>query len=267
MTLHLEHCMGTVFSIDIRTPGTWTAAIDAVVDWLHFVDAAFSTYRDDSDISKMRRGELQLADANSYVGEVLERCALAQEVTGGFFTAFPDGRLDPTGLVKGWAIECASALLRQHGASDHAVNGGGDVQLSGEAAPGRSWRVGISDPHERGRVLGVVSGRDLAVATSGIAERGRHIVDPFTGQPARGLASVTIVGPELTDVDAYATAAFAMGAGALDWVESLDTYEAMVVSGDGTSRWTSGWAGLGTVPGSQPTSSQSAHGDQLTARR
>ena len=233
--------MGTVFTIDIRDRGEWAEAIDSVVRWLHFVDATFSTYRADSDMSRIRRGELRVADADPEVGVVLELCALAQRETGGYFTAQPHGLLDPTGLVKGWAIERASMLLREFGSSNHAVNGGGDMQLAGEAGPAEPWRVGVSDPHDPSRVLGVVTGRDLAVATSGVAERGSHIVNPFTGRPATGLASVTVVGSGITDADVYATSAIAMGPDAVRWLESLAGLEALLVTTDGDVAATGGW--------------------------
>jgi thiamine biosynthesis lipoprotein len=82
------------------------------------------------------------------------------------------------------------------------------------------------------------------VATSGVAERGRHIVDPFTGRPADALLAVTVVGPSLTEVDAYATAAFAMGRSALAWLEALDGHEGLVVDADGRATGTSGWQQL-----------------------
>jgi thiamine biosynthesis lipoprotein len=225
--------MGTVFSIDIRDEGSWTAAIDAVVSWLHSVDAIFSTYRPDSDISRIARGELLIADAAPDVAVVLDLCRQLEAETDGHFSARYDDRLDPTGLVKGWAIEAASRLLRGYGSSNHSVNGGGDIQLAGEAAPGRPWRVGISDPADRTRLLTVVTGRNLAVATSGTAERGQHIVDPHTGAAASSLASVTVVGRHLTRADAYATAAIAKGADALAWLERLPGHEALVVDSAG----------------------------------
>ena len=234
--------MGTVFTIDIRDRGAWSGAIEAVVGWLHFVDATFSTYRDDSDVSRIRHGDVDLAQTHPCISEVLAVCAKAEQVTNGYFTTHSRGQLDPTGLVKGWSIQRASTLLRELGSDNHAINGGGDMQLAGEATPGRPWRVGISDPHDRLRVLSVVTGRDRAVATSGIAERGRHIVNPFTGREATALASVTVVGPALTEADAYATAAFAMGHAALDWAESLDGYEALLIANDGTRSCTSGWS-------------------------
>lgn len=233
--VHVEHCMGTVFSIDIRTPGTWDAAVAAVVARLHRVDAIFSTYRADSDISRMHRGDLRVADAAPEVADVLELCAEVQHETGGAFTALVDGRIDPTGLVKGWAVEEACTLLRAHGASDVVVNGGGDVQALGSASADRPWTIGIVDPRDRTRVLTSVSGRDFAVATSGTSERGAHIRDPFTGSSAEsGLSSATVVGPSLTRADAYATAAFVLGREALRWIDGVAGYEALLVAEDGS---------------------------------
>lgn len=240
-TVHVEHCMGTAFTIDIRDPGSWDAAVAEVVDWLHQVDAVFSTYRADSDISRVQRGELKVADADPEVDAVLALCARAATATGGAFTAMPRGRLDPTGLVKGWAVERASRLLEARGAVNHAVNGGGDLQLAGVAAPGRPWVVGISDPRDRSRILSTVTGRDFAVATSGTAERGSHILDPFTARPAVALASATVVGDRLSLADAYATAAFVLGQQAIRWIEDVDGYAALLIDTDGTISTSRDW--------------------------
>ena len=240
-TVHVEHCMGTVFTIDIRDSGDWTAPIAAVCKWLHHVDSVFSTYRPDTDISRIRRGELPLDAAASEVADVLDLCARAQRETDGYFTAIVDGVLDPTGLVKGWSIERASEILRGYGSGNHAVNGGGDMQVAGYAAAGTPWRIGISDPDDTGQILAVVTGTDFAVATSGTNERGAHIVNPFTGAPASDIAAVTVVGRSLTQVDAYATAAFARGAAALAWLDGLPGYEGLVVALDGAVTRTAGF--------------------------
>jgi thiamine biosynthesis lipoprotein len=240
-TVHVEHCMGTVFSIDIRDAGSWDDAVRAVVAWLHSVDAVFSPYRHDSELSRIRLGELAVADADPDFLPVLDLCAQAQVASDGAFSAMRDGKLDPTGLVKGWAVERASRLLRSHGSANHGINGGGDMQLAGEAAPGRPWGVGIVDPHDRTRVLTVVTGRDVAVATSGTAERGAHIRDPRTGRPVTGIASATVVGPSLTFADAYATAAAVLGRDALRWIDGLPDYAALLVTDEGdqlaSARW------------------------------
>jgi len=240
--------MGTVFSIDVRDPGDWSAAIGAVVGWLHRVDAVFSPFKPGSDVSRLARGELRPADADPEVRVVLDLCAEVTAATEGFFTPLVDGRIDPTGLVKGWAVERASELLRQHGSANHLVNGGGDVQLAGEAAPGRPWTVGLVDPLDRTRLLTTVEGRDFAVASSGVAERGAHIRDPFTGRAASRLAGATVVGPSLTRADAYATAAFVMGRAAVRWIAAVPGYAALVVAPDGTRATSTGWPGGVTQP-------------------
>ncbi|HEX3393093.1 MAG TPA: FAD:protein FMN transferase [Acidimicrobiales bacterium] len=240
-TLHVEHCMGTVFTIDIRDPGSWVDAIAEAVAWLRRVDQMFSTYRADSDISRVRRRELAVEDAHPDVAAVVDLCAVIEAETDGYFTPFWDTDIDPTGLVKGWAIEQASRLLAARGSRNHSVNGGGDVQLAGVPAPGRPWRVGISDPFDRTRVLSVVEGSDFAVATSGTAERGAHIVNPVTGAAAGELASVTVVGRSLTRCDAYATAAFARGRGARRWMEGVPDHEALIVSTHGLVTQTAGF--------------------------
>ncbi len=232
-TKHSEHVMGTVFSIQVDDEGDWRAAIGQVVAYLHEVDRTFSTYRPDSQISRLGRGEMRLRECVPAVGEVLALCAHVQAVSDGYFAASIGRRLDPSGLVKGWAIERASALLSAAGASSHAVNGGGDMQLVGNLSDGRPWRVGIAHPLQPGALSTVVQARDLAVATSGIAERGCHIVDPRTGRAPSGLASITVTGASITLVDAYATAAYAMGLAARAWIEGLDGYEAFAVTENG----------------------------------
>ncbi|MFE6128705.1 FAD:protein FMN transferase [Streptomyces sp. NPDC056437] len=235
--------MGTVFSFDIRrepVAGTAHALADSLA-WLHRMDVLFSTYRADSQISRLDRGEITLAACDAEVREILELCEGAARVTDGRFTAYPGGRLDPSAMVKGWAVERVSSTLYDAGAHHHMVNGGGDIQCRGEAAPGRPWRVGIAHPFRRHGLAVVVDGVDLAVATSGSAERGHHIVDPATGRPATELASITLVGRHITEVDALATAAFAMGEAAGEWVRARQGIEAYAVNADGESWWTPGF--------------------------
>ncbi|KOT86928.1 thiamine biosynthesis protein [Streptomyces rimosus subsp. pseudoverticillatus] len=232
--------MGTVFSFDIRdrpTPAIAAALREAVV-WLHHVDRLFSTYRPDSVISRLARGTMTAGRAPEVVAHVLDLCAEAATRTRGCFTAYPAGRLDPSGLVKGWAIEEASRILRAAGAANTCVNGGGDLQLSGEAAPGTPWRVGVADPRRPGRLLATVTGRDLAVATSGTAERGCHIIDPRTGAPATATLSATVTGPHLTWADVYATAAVVLGPEARRWIAGIPGYALLTVSASPRQRAT-----------------------------
>jgi thiamine biosynthesis lipoprotein len=241
---HAEHVMGTVFSFDVPAhlgPAESAGALADAVRWLHWVDATFSPYREDSDVSRLGRGELTLAQCVPELAEILDQCAAVSELSGGYFTTTPGGRLDPSGFVKGWAVERAAATLGAAGSASHSVNGGGDVQCVGEPRPGQPWRIGIAHPLRPAALALVVAGRDFAVATSGTAERGKHIIDPHTGLPATALASITLVGRYLTTTDAYATAAFAMGDKARDWIETLDGHEAFAITPDGGMWQTSGF--------------------------
>lgn len=233
MSRHVIAVMGTVFSLDIRADNLDPVVVDAVTNDLHWVDEVFSTYRPDSQISRLAGGVLRVEDCAPEVGHVLDLCADYARRTNGYFTATPGGRLDPSGLVKGWAIARASALLTANGLSRHAVNGGGDVQTVGAPEPGRCWRIGVTDPFQPGTLATVVSGIGIAVATSGSAERGGHIVNPFTGQPATEIASATVVGADIVSVDVFATAAVAMGTAARDWLQTLPGYAGYLVNADG----------------------------------
>lgn len=237
---HVEHVMGTVFSIETRTPGEWSSAFEQICAFLHEVDRVFSTYRDDSDIVRLRRRELRAADAHPWVRPVLELCADLQDRTEGWFSARYAGRIDPTGVVKGWAVERAATMLADAGSSHHLVNGGGDVQTHGTRPDGTPWQLAVVDPRDRSALLAVVPGSGHALATSGTAERGLHIVDPFTGHPVTGIASVSVTGPSVTAADAYATAAVARRE--LGWLDAIEGYEALLVRDDGTQVATRGWA-------------------------
>jgi len=233
--------MGTVFSLDVRDPGVEATAIDAVVDLLHRLDAQFSPYRADSETCRYRRGEVAAADISPELAWVRAEGQRLAERTGGYFSLWPGGDFDPSGLVKGWAVEQASDLLVAAGSANHSLNGGGDVQCVGRAAPDRPWRVGVADPSRPGELVAVVTGADLAVATSGSAERGAHIIDPHTGRAAAGSVSVTVVGTRLAVVDAYATAAFAMGGRGFGWLAAQPDCQALVVGADGRRRATDGF--------------------------
>lgn len=255
---HAEPVMGTVVSFDVPLAARHDGSLDAAIRWLHWVDRVFSPFRPDSDVSRLADGEVTGDRCVPEVAEVIEACAFIRELSDGYFTASPWGRFDPSGYVKGWAVERAAGILSAAGSASHLVNGGGDVQCAGDRAspPGTApaasagqgtappWRVGIADPLRRGRLALVVEARDCGVATSGTAERGAHIVNPHTGRAAAGLASVTMIGPSLALADACATAAFAMGTGiAREWAESLDGYEAYAITEVGETWQTSGFAG------------------------
>jgi thiamine biosynthesis lipoprotein len=235
---HVEQVMGTAVSIDIADPlprAAVTGLIEDVCAWLHEVDRRFSTYREDSEVNRLHRGELPAKAFSTDLQWVLDACADLWKETDGYFDAFATGRLDPSGYVKGWAIELASKRLAAGGSRHHCVNGGGDIRTRGRTAAGDRWRVGIRHPWEADRLSWVLEVSDLAVATSGTYERGDHVMNPHAGGPARGLRSVTVVGPDLALADAYATAALAMGEPGVTWLAGLTSrgYESAAVTDDG----------------------------------
>lgn len=243
--------MGTVVSIDIRDDDVPTREVDSAVDgavgdavaWLHEVDRRFSPYRSDSQISRIADGDLAEADAHPDVREVLAMTdALAIE-SGGAFDARrwrPDGRLDPSGFVKGWAIQVAADRLSATGMRAFSINAGGDLVARGGSGPGADWRIGVRHPDRPDTVAAVLAVRDMAVATSASYERGAHIRDPRDGRAPGGVRSMTILGPSLTWADAYATTAYVMGLGGLDWVAAHDGYAALAITWDDRVRWTAG---------------------------
>ena len=247
----VEQIMGLPVSVHVRGDNPSSSPVAELFADLQRADEVFSPYREDSDLSRWDRGELALADADPMLAEVVELCDEARERTGGWFDArrLPDPRTgapryDPSGLVKGWAVQRAAERLRDVAGRGWCVNAGGDVVV--HAPDGQpAWRVGIEDPAEPRRILRVVERRTGGVATSGSARRGAHIIDPHTGQPATGVQSVTVVGPELMWADVYATAAAAWGPWALDWLETLAGYAALVISASGLQQATGNWAELG----------------------
>jgi thiamine biosynthesis lipoprotein len=233
----VEQIMGTAISLDLR-PGRLDRdelerLAGAAFTWFREVDARFSTYRDDSEVSRLDRGELAAEAYSPDLRHVLEVCASAWQSTGGYFDAYASGHFDPSGYVKGWSAQVASDRLHAAGAVDHCVNAGGDVRVRGERAPGKPWRIGILHPWQAHKLAWVLTGTDLAIATSGTYERGAHVLDPYTGEPATALRSVTVVGTDLGLADAYSTAALAMGERARTWLAGLSGYSSAVVTQDG----------------------------------
>jgi thiamine biosynthesis lipoprotein len=230
--LRIEHIMGMPIQIDLRDAAVDPAVLDAVFDWLREADETFSTYKPDSEISRLARGELTIAECRPEVDEVLRRGAQLRAETAGFFSVRATGDLDPSGLVKGWAVQGAAELLSATGARNFSINAGGDIALRGRPAPDELWRIGIRHPLQPDKLAAVVAGEDLAIATSGEYERGAHVIDPHTGRPPEGLLSATIVGPDLGTADAYATAAFAMGEAGPAWAAALPDYETLCITTD-----------------------------------
>jgi thiamine biosynthesis lipoprotein len=239
--IRVEHIMGTAISIDLRDADIDAALMEHGFEWLRQVDTRFSPYQAASEISRLGRGELILDECHADVAEVLSLCEDLRRETDGVFNAWncrADGRLDPSGVVKGWAVERAAGLLEEGGARNFCINAGGDIVARGKPEPGRDWHIGIRHPRDASAVATVLQVTDLAVATSGNYERGDHIVDARTGMPNGDLLSLTVAGPSLTLADAYATAGFAMGSAGVAWVAGRAGYSPYAVTREGRVQYT-----------------------------
>jgi FAD:protein FMN transferase len=223
-------------------------AVDGVRAWLDEVEAALSPYRPDSDLCRWRSGDLTLGRCSPLLAEVIDAVGSLEDLTAGGFRPYDrQGRFDPTGYVKGWAVERGVGILYAAGITDAFLGVGGDIQTIGRADTGRPWRVAVTDPADERRIVAVVEapadGRPFAVATSGAAQRGDHIWSALGGRPggsgpADSLASVTVIGPDLGQVDAFATAIWALAKdGPLEqawhWIPG-DEYQALAVLASGS---------------------------------
>jgi thiamine biosynthesis lipoprotein len=230
--------MGLPISIHIRGPQATGDRVAGLVAQafaaLAADDATFSTYHSESTVSAIRRGDLPLHLAGPRVQEVVALCREANRRTNGAFDAWLPGGFDPTGLVKGWAVESAFTALCDYlghlGGHDALINAGGDVAVRCGRTDTPDWRIAIEDPNDRSRTLRVLSLREGAVATSGTAARGSHIIDPATAAPVAACPlSATVAGPSLLWADVYATAVFVHGAAAADWLRRFPDYRAFTV--------------------------------------
>lgn len=263
--------MGIPVIVEVADGEVEERAIDQAFRWLAFVDETFSTYSPDSEISRLNAGTLSIRDAHPAVQSVLSRCEQLRRQTSGYFdiaaaaarrragaaardvagVAAPERlreasdrrawrEVDPSGFVKGWAIEGAGRILSKAGARNWYVNAGGDICLSGGSEGQGGWRVGVQHPRRRMAVAAVLELSGGAVATSGAYERGQHIIDPHRGAPPEGVLSVTITGASLSTIDAYATAAFAMGVDGAKWAARLPRCGAIVILDDETICYSAG---------------------------
>jgi thiamine biosynthesis lipoprotein len=243
-----EQVMGTVVSLAIE-PGPqvsgsdlWLAAAE-VRAGLHKADAVFSTWKAHSPMSRLRRGETELAQCPPDVEAVLDLCRMVREQSGGWFDpwALPGG-VDPTGLVKGWAAARALDRLETAGVASAVISAGGDLGTVGTPPGGRPWRVGIAHPWRPGALAAVVELTGPgAVCTSGTYQRGAHLIDPHTGVPATRAISATVTGPDLAVADGLATGLAVGGEAALAAIDALPGYQGWLIRPDGTDASTAGW--------------------------
>lgn len=183
----------------------------------------FSLYRDDSEISKIARGELALTKSSEEMREEYSRALHWRDVTSGAFTPHrPDGVLDLSGTIKAVGISEATRILTEAGFSHFSVNIGGDIATAGvqelamestaesptESTP---WTTGIVDPLDREKLLTVIelTAEMNAMATSGSAERGEHIWK--RPETTGDYIQASVIAPDIVTADVCATAIISGG--------------------------------------------------------
>ncbi len=209
-------------------------------DYFRDIDGRYSTYKPTSEISQINAG-LPRSKWSNEMRHMMELCEQTKQATEGYFDVRHDGRIDPSGLVKGWAIHNAAQKLLAKGVADFSIEAGGDIEVHGRSESGDEWRIGIRNPFDRTQVVKVVGLRDQGIATSGTYIRGQHVYNPLTDQEITDIVSLTVIGPDIYEADRFATAAFAMEAKGILFIESLPGFEGYMIDTKGIATMTSGF--------------------------
>lgn len=224
--------MGMPISVEIIAEREPKKMFDMVFKLLVEVDNQFSPYKPESEVSQINAG-LPKANWSSEMQEIMAICEQTKRETDGYFDAFYLGHFDPSGIVKGWAIQRAADLLLAAGYGNFYINAGGDIAAYGSNVTGEPWQVGIRNPFNHEEIIKVISVQNKGVATSGAYIRGDHIYNPHMPHSIpRGVASVTVIGPDVFNADRFATAAYAMGGRGVEFIEALNEFEAYMVGPD-----------------------------------
>ncbi len=223
-----------------------TKIFDEVFAYFTHIDETFSTYKSTSEITAINDDSLALANASEEMQLVFALSEETKRETNGYFDIeTPNGKYDPSGLVKGWAIWNAAQLLQKRGFENFYVDAGGDIQPHGHNADGKKWAVGIKNPFNPNENIKVVHVTTEGVATSGTYIRGLHIYDPRgnggAGAPVDGIVSLTVIGPNIYEADRFATAAFAMGAEGINFIEKLEGFEGYIIDKNKIATMTTGF--------------------------
>jgi thiamine biosynthesis lipoprotein len=222
----VEQVMGLPISIDIPDCDDETV-FEAAFGRLKEIDERFSTYKPDSEVSKFAAGKIAKAEISEELSEAIKACKQAEAKTGGYFSATATGSFDPSGYVKGWAIAEAGKVIEDQGQKTYCIGAGGDILARSDSD--KVWNIGIQDPRDKTKILNKLSISNGAVCTSGNYERGAHIINPKTKQPAKGLLSVTVSGPDIIWADILATAVFASGEIKPGFLDEFLDYSTLVV--------------------------------------
>ncbi len=237
----LQLLMGMPITVEVVDPSVTEADIEKVFAYFRAVDDTFSTYKENSEISKINRGELRAEEYSEEMKTILALSEQTKQETQGYFDIQHNGIADPSGIVKGWAIFQAATMLKEAGCTNFYIDAGGDIQVSGKK-DGNPWRIGIRNPFNRKEIVKVLAVMDKGIATSGTAIRGQHIYDPhLLHTPLQEIVSLTIIGPNVYEADRFATASFAMGKRGINFIEQLPGFEGYMIDASARATFTSGF--------------------------
>jgi len=234
--------MGMPVTLDVVDAWVTGDIFDAVFAYFQYIDDTFSTYKPTSEIMRINAHTLAIEQSSADMRTVFALAEQTKRETGGYFDIDRGGFYDPSGVVKGWAISNAAAMLKQSGFENFYVEAGGDIQAVGKNHHGQNWRVGIRNPFALREIVKALSISNCGVATSGTYVRGQHIYDPRdAGRPMLDIVSLTVIGPDINEADRFATAAFAMGRAGIMFIEQLAGFEGYMIDRDGLATLTSGF--------------------------
>lgn len=233
--------MGMPITVEVLDPSAAEATLEQVFDYFIAVDERFSTYKADSEISRINRGELNVEQYSDDMRTIMALGEQTRIETQGYFDIYHNGRYDPSGIVKGWAIYNAAKLLKAQGFQNYYIDAGGDVQVAGYK-DGRPWRIGIRNPFNRDQNVKILTLSEQGIATSGTAIRGQHIYNPHDPQEQLlNIVSISVIGPNVYEADRFATAAFAMGGKGIHFIEGLAGFEGYMIDSHARATYTSGF--------------------------
>ena len=235
--------MGMPVTVEIVDTSANEKTFEEVFDYFRAIDERFSTYKSTSEITAINNGKL---DESEWSEEMRLIFTLAEETKkeseGYFEIKTPNGNIDPSGIVKGWAIWNAAQLLQKKDFKNFYVDAGGDIQPHGRNMNGEKWTVGVKNPWNEAENVKIIHVGEEGVATSGTYIRGLHIYDPKgANRPVDDIVSLTVVGPNIYEADRFATAAFAMGKKGIEFIERLKGFEGYMIDKDKIATMTSGF--------------------------
>jgi thiamine biosynthesis lipoprotein len=232
--------MGMPITIEVAEPSVTQEDLEQLFAYFVSVDERFSTYKETSEISRINRGEILPSQYSADMQTILALSEQTRQETQGYFDIQHQGSIDPSGIVKGWAIQQAVRLLYTRGFRNFYIDAGGDIQIAGKKN-GQPWKVGIRNPFNRAEYVKILSLSDQGVATSGTAIRGQHIYNPHhPDTPILDVISITVIGPNVLEADRFATAAFAMGAKGIEFIAQLAGFEGYMIDAQAKAIFTRG---------------------------